>query len=121
MAVQSYWQLIAWQKAMELVKRIYETTKDFPKGVNLRFDKSNQTSGGFRSVEHCRRTGTRFDKGILHHLSIAYGSLMETETQILIAESLNYVETEESNLILEKTAETGSLINGLSRSLKQKL
>jgi four helix bundle protein len=31
MAVQSYRQLIAWQKAMALVKQIYSLIKDFPK------------------------------------------------------------------------------------------
>ena len=31
MAVQSYRQLVVWQKAMELVKQIYELTKGFPK------------------------------------------------------------------------------------------
>ncbi|CAN5676571.1 hypothetical protein BH24ACI2_BH24ACI2_06380 [soil metagenome] len=46
---------------------------------------------------------------------------MKTETQILIAESLDYLKAEKSNLILEKTAEAGRLINGLSRSLKQKI
>jgi four helix bundle protein len=45
---------------------------------------------------------------------------MEIETQLLIAESLNYLKSEELKLILEKTAETGRLINGLSRSLKSK-
>ncbi len=59
-------------------------------------------------------------KEFLHHLSIAYGSLMEVETQILIAESLDYLKKADTNLILEKTAETGRLINGLLRSLKQK-
>jgi hypothetical protein len=31
MAVQHYRQLIAWQKAMELVKLVYELTAKFPK------------------------------------------------------------------------------------------
>ena len=31
MAVQSYRQLIVWQKAMELVKEIYQLTNEFPK------------------------------------------------------------------------------------------
>jgi four helix bundle protein len=31
MAVQSYRQLIAWQKAMNLVKLVYNLTKEFPR------------------------------------------------------------------------------------------
>ena len=46
---------------------------------------------------------------------------MEVETQILIAESLAYLEQAETRKILERTSETGRVINGLARSLKQKL
>jgi four helix bundle protein len=120
MAVQSYRQLVAWQKAMELVRQIYETTKTFPKEEI--YGLSSQIRRAAVSIPSNIAEGQGRDstKEFLHHLSIAYGSLMETETQILIAESLNYLKSEDRVLILEKTAETGRLINGLSRSLKQK-
>jgi four helix bundle protein len=48
---------------------------------------------------------------------IAYGSLREVETQILIAGRLTYQSQEEINHILELSAEVGRLINGLYQSL----
>jgi four helix bundle protein len=121
MAVQSYRQLIAWQKSIELVQSIYEITKDFPKEEIYGLTSQIRRAAVSVPSNIAEGQGRDSTKEFLHHLSIAYGSLMETKTQILIAGNLNYLKAEELNLILEKTAETGRLINGLSRSLKQKI
>jgi four helix bundle protein len=121
MTIKSYRELIAWQKAMELVTRIYELTKDFPREEIYGLTSQIRRAAVSIPSNIAEGQGRDSRKEFLHHLSIAYGSLMETETQILIAESLNYLKSEEMNLILEKTAEAGRIINGLSRSLKQKI
>jgi four helix bundle protein len=64
--------------------------------------------------------GRKSTREFLHHLSIAYGSLMEVETQILIAARLGYLSREGANSITEQTAEVGRLINGLSNALNNK-
>lgn len=51
---------------------------------------------------------------------IAYGSLMETETQTLVAEMRNYSTHEKRGEIIDKAAEVGRLVNGLSNSLGRK-
>ncbi len=58
-------------------------------------------------------------KEFVHHLSIAYGSLMEVETQLQIAANLGYLNQVEIDKLLEQTAEVGRLLNGLSRSLRK--
>ena len=60
-------------------------------------------------------------KEFLHHLSIAYGSLMEVETQIQIAANLSYVPQSQADTIIDKCGEVGRLLNGLLRSLKRSL
>jgi four helix bundle protein len=119
MAVQSYRQLIAWQKAMVLVKHIYNLTKEFPREEIYGLTSQIRRAAVSVPSNIAEGQGRDSTKEFLHHLSISYGSLMEVETQILIAESLDYLNSEETKLILEKTAETGRLINGLLRSLKQ--
>jgi len=52
---------------------------------------------------------------------MAYGSLVEVETQILIAGDLKYLTDSEIESILKQSAETGRIINGLMRSLRDKL
>lgn len=120
MAVQSYRQLIAWQKAMVLVKHIYSLTKKFPREEIYGLTSQIRRAAVSVPSNIAEGEGRDSTKEFRHHLSIAYGSLMEIETQILIAQSLNYLHSEETSLILEKTAEAGRLINGLSRSLKPK-
>jgi four helix bundle protein len=121
MAVLSYRQLIAWQKAMELVKLVYQLTDKFPKeelfGLTLQVRKA-VVSIPSNIAEGQGRSST---KDFLRHLSIAYGSLMETETQNLVAEMRKYITLKESSLVLEKSAEVGRLVNGLSNSLVKKL
>lgn len=46
---------------------------------------------------------------------------MEVETQILIAQDLTYFDVKSADELLEISAETGRVINGLIRSLKKKL
>ncbi|MEJ7849391.1 MAG: four helix bundle protein [Pyrinomonadaceae bacterium] len=121
MAVQSYRQLIAWQKAMELVKLIYDSTGKIPReelyGLTLQIRKAavsvpSNIAGG---------QGRNSTKQFLHHLSIAYGSLLETETHTLIAEMQSYITADETILLLDKSAEVGRVINGLKNSLERKL
>lgn len=45
---------------------------------------------------------------------------METETQTLVAEMRDYSTAEKRSLVMEKAAEVGRLINGLSNSLGRK-
>jgi four helix bundle protein len=119
-AVLSYRELIAWQKAMDLVELVYAATREWPKDEI--FGLSNQIRRAAVSVpsniaEGQGRTSTR---EFLHHLSIAYGSLSEVETQALIAGRLNYAHPDVLERLLSACAETGRLINGLINSLSSR-
>jgi len=48
----------------------------------------------------------------------ASGSLMELETQMMIAERLRYVSPESAHQVLDRSAEVGRVLNGLINSLK---
>ena len=120
MPVQNYRQLIVWQKAMELVGMVYDLTDTFPS--DERFGLTQQIRRAVVSVPSniAEGQGRNSTKEFINHLSIAYGSLMETETQTLIAEMRKYVSSERCNEVMDKTAEVGRLINGLSNSLGRK-
>ena len=59
-------------------------------------------------------------KEFLQYLSIAYGSLAELETHIQIAERLDYIDPDDAENTLNKTAQIGRMLNGLRRSLRKK-
>ena len=121
MAVQHYRQLIAWQKAMELVTFVYDLTKSFTREEI--YGLTQQIRRAVVSVPSniAEGQGRGSTKEFIRHLSIAYGSLMETETQALIAEMQSYIKPDESAEFLKRSAEVGRLVNGLLSSLERKL
>jgi four helix bundle protein len=55
----------------------------------------------------------------LHHLSIANGSLMELETQVIISLRRKYLTPDEGRRLLNSSAEVGRMLAGLTRSLSR--
>jgi len=53
-----------------------------------------------------------------HFLDHARGSLVEAETQLLIAGNLGYLQKQHTEQLLRRSAELGRILNGLIRSLK---
>ena len=110
--------LIAWQKAMALVTAIYRATGDWPREELYRL--TSQVRRAAVSIpsnlaEGHGRTGPR---EFAHHVSVAYGSLCELETQVLIAEQLGYANADTSERLTAQIMEVRRLTRGLLRSLR---
>jgi four helix bundle protein len=118
MSITSYRDLEVWKKAMDLIVECYAMTERFPKketfGLASQLQRSAVSIAANISEGHARQ----HTKEYLQSLAIAYGSLAELETHILISERLKYVDTSQSIKLLEKTAELGRMLNGLRRSLE---
>jgi four helix bundle protein len=88
--IQSYKDLIVWQKSMDLVTVIYELCLKFPKeeiyGLTSQIKRSAVSIPS--NIAEGSRRGTRKDFG--HFILNAYGSGAELETQIEIAKRLNF-------------------------------
>jgi four helix bundle protein len=56
----------------------------------------------------------------ISHIGIAYGSLMEVETQVAIAERLGYVPADTTLSIRDLSSEVGRLLNGFKASLARR-
>lgn len=119
MPSHGYRDLVVWQKAMDFVTNIYRSTEQFPKSEL--FALSNQLRRAVVSVPSniAEGQGRASDKEFGHHLSIAYGSLMEAETQLQIASNLGYIDEAEVEQLLAGAAEIGRMINGLSKSIRR--
>jgi four helix bundle protein len=118
-ASHRYTDLLAWQKAMDLVEQVYRLTKSFPKEelyaltVQLRRSALSVPSN---IAEGHGRSGRR---EFAHHLSIALGSLAECETQLRVAQRLGYLHDVSMNEVLAASAETGRILVGLMNSLEK--
>lgn len=117
MAVRNYCELIAWQKSMDFVESVYRATHRFPREET--YGLTGQIRRAVVSIPSniAEEQGRQTTRDFLRFLSIAHGSLREVETQILIAERLEYLDQTNSESLLEMASEIGRLINGLSNSL----
>ena len=117
MKVKNYQELIAWQKAMDLVEEIYKDSKSFPREELYGLTSQIRRAGVSIASNIAEGQGRRTTPDFLRHLSIAYGSLREVETQILIAGRLGYVAATTVERVMRGTGEVGRLLNGLMSSL----
>lgn len=118
MSSKNYRDLIVWQKSMELVVAVYDMTKKFPK--EEMYGLTSQVRRAVVSIPSniAEGQGREYKKEFYQFLSIAYGSLREVETQVLISEKLNYIDESVCIAIIEQCNEIGKLINGLKNSMR---
>lgn len=118
MAGRNYSDLVAWQRAMDLVEMVYKATAKFPKEEI--YCLTNQLRRAVVSIPSniAEGQGRKSPNDFRRFLAISYGSLREVETQILIARRLNYMTEAQTERMMNLAGEAGRLINGLSNSLE---
>jgi len=119
MKVKTYQELIVWQKAMDLVESVYKASQTFPREEVYALTSQIRRAAVSIASNIAEGQGRRTTSDFLRHLSIAYGSLLETETQLLIAKRLRYLGDTNLEEVMKQTAEVGRLLNGLMASLSQ--
>ena len=117
----SFQKLKVWQEAKKLVVDVYHLLDSFPK-----FEKyalCDQIRRAIVSVPSniAEGSGRRSLKEQIHFLEIAYGSLMETYNQLLIAIGLTYITEESVEAIKPSIDAVAKMINALHNKYAQKL
>ena len=111
--IYSFEKLKVWQEAKKLVVDVYHLLDSFPK-----FEKyalCDQIRRAIVSVPSniAEGSGRRSLKEQIHFLEIAYGSLMETYNQLLIAIDLTYITEESVEDIKPSIDAVAKMINAL--------
>jgi four helix bundle protein len=119
--MKSYQDLEVWQKAMDLVVLCYKITEKFPKNETYGLASQLQRAAISIPANIAEGRHRQHSKEFLQHLSIVYASLAELETHIQIAGRLDYINQNQIDDILNKTAELGRMLNGLRRSIDKKI
>jgi four helix bundle protein len=117
-AKPGFQDLVAWQRAMELVTAIYRVTRDWPREEQYGLTAQIRRAAVAISSNLAEGHGRSGPREYAHHVSIAFGSLCELETQMLIGEQLGYANGDTTSELMIKTAEVRRLIRGLIRSLR---
>jgi four helix bundle protein len=114
--IKSYRDLIAWQKAMDLVVLIYRLTENLPTrerfGLAFELRRSAVSIPSNISEGHSQGSGA-----YVRHLVIAVGSHSETATQSELALRLKYIVGSDQTTLESLLGEVGRLTQGLLNSL----
>ena len=116
--LRTHKDLDAWKKAIELVEVVYSVTEAFPK--TEMYGLTNQLRRAAVSIpsniaEGAARSST---KEFIQFLHVALGSVSEVETQLIIAQRLDYLSDVKS--IEEQIEAVRRLILGLIRYLRRR-
>ena len=121
MSGQSYKDLLAWQKAIDLVEEVYRATRGWPQ--DELFGLTNQVRRAVVSIPSnvAEGQGRHNHKEFLRYVQISNSSLNEVETQLLIAKRLEYIDEEAYRTLTSQADDVGRLLHGLMRSLRSRL
>ena len=62
--IQSYKDLIVWQKAMQMTEMVYSMAKKTSEGGNVCPERPNEAGSGVDSFEHCRGLRAKFKERV---------------------------------------------------------
>ena len=103
---------------MTLVKETYRLTNSFPKSEDYSLTSQVKRSAISIPSNIAEGWGRKLNKSYVNFLRISRGSLYELETQLLIAQELEYItDIEQTNQLI---TEIGKMLNGLIRSIEEK-
>jgi four helix bundle protein len=116
MSEKGHRQLKVWQQAMDLAEKVHRVTLGFPR--EELYGLVSQMRRCVVSIPSNVAEGYgRGGKDYARFVSIAYGSLLELETQIELAHRFGYIDEATIKNLLGNCAEVGKMLNGLRKSL----
>ena len=115
--IESHRDLIVWQKAMDMAVMVHELARTFPK--HEIYGMTSQVTRAAASVPANIAEGNARGsaKDYAHFLATARGSLMETETFLLLSTRLNYIQPEDAKPVLSLIGEIDRMLNAIRAKL----
>ncbi len=115
----SYKDLRAWKQSINLVLEIYRCTRKFPKDEMYSLTRQLRRAAVSVASNIAEGKGRSSDKELVLFLHHARGSLLEVETQLLIARELGYLDEADAEQVLQETEHLAKTLNALINSLKK--
>lgn len=111
--IRSYKELEIWKQGMQMAVKIYAITNEFP--PEEKFGLVSQMRRCVVSIPSniAEGSGRSTYKDFVHFLNMAYGSLCELETQIILAKRLNFTSNDFAESIEKLKKQTNSYIKYL--------
>ena len=113
----TFFDLRVYQEAKELVKSVYTLLDKFPKYETYAL--GDQLRRAVVSVKSniAEGSGRNHAKDKAHFIDMAYGSLMETYSELETAADLGYITEEDVKNIKPNFVDVGKMLSGLRTSI----
>ena len=117
--MKDFKKLIVWQKSIELVTLIYKISKDFPN--EEKYGLTSQVTRSAVSIPSNIAEGSSriSERDYFRFLEISLGSAFELETQLIIVEKLEIVNSTEISGLIDQTKMVQKMLSGLMNKLKR--
>lgn len=120
MKINSYKDLIVWQKSMDLARIVYAASQKFPKEET--YGLTSQIRRAVVSVPSNIAEGyaRKSSKEYLQFYCIAYGSVLELQTQLILCRDFGYIASANFRRIESLTEEVSKMLHALILKLNAK-
>ena len=118
--IESFKDLIVWQKGIEIVSDVYKATKKFPKDELYCLTSQIRRSAISIPANIAEGWGRGTTKNYIQFLEISRGSLFELNTLIIISYNQEYIDKATCDEIENRLNEIGRMINALITKLESK-
>lgn len=115
--IASYKDLLVWQRSMDLVETVYRLTKNFPPAEQWGLISQMRRAAISVPSNIAEGYGRQATGEYRHHVSIGRGSLLELETQLLLATRLKYLQAFDAESVLKEIDEISRMLATLVSKL----
>ena len=115
--IKTFRDLIAWQKAMTLCRRVYELTGRFPDTERFGLIAQLRRSAVSVPSNIAEGYGRRRKQDYVRFLDVAYGSLCEVETQLILSCELELAPAAKVAECVSVLREVDRVLSALTRAV----
>lgn len=116
--MNNFRELLVWQRSINLVVKVYEVTREFPKEEKFNLVSQMQRAATSIPSNIAEGAGRNTNSLFKHFLTIAIGSSHELETQIIISKQLSYINEDNCGVILAELNSIQKMLYALHNSLQ---
>jgi four helix bundle protein len=108
--IASHKDLLVWQRSMDLVETVYRLTGSIPSEEKWGLVSQMRRAAISVPSNIAEGYGRQATGEYRHHVSIGRGSLLELETQILLARRLKYLQPADTESVLKEIDEISRML-----------
>jgi len=117
--MRNFRNFTVWKNAIELAKMIYKVTEVFPTTEKFGLISQIQRASISISSNIAEGSSRKSETDFARFLEIAIGSAFEVETQLIIAEELNYINESDFESLILNINKLQKQINALIIKIRQ--